>query len=75
MAHGYAARMIVNNEIQISTVSETRRGATVNGIVSLLGRMVFSHWTDREIESVWHNAQGSPLLYEIVPVLIVGVDD
>ena len=38
MAHGYAARMIVNKEIQISTVSETRRGATVNGIVSLLGR-------------------------------------
>lgn len=74
-AKGFAARLIVNKQIMVKTVSPTPHAAMVNGIMALFGVMVYDHWDEHRIEKAWIDVQGSPLLYEIVPVEIAVGDD
>lgn len=50
-APGFA--VIVGDDIQINTVSDTKRAAKVNGLVTLFGMKVLDRHTDAEIAAAW----------------------
>jgi len=53
--------------INVKTVSDTRRAAIVNWLVTVPKIMIYNHMTDAEIESLWRNR---PLQAEVIKVSI-----
>lgn len=51
IAHGWA--IVANGEINVATVSPTRRGALVNWLVVSARVPVFNDHSDAQIESMW----------------------
>lgn len=67
-ARGYA---IANSgEIDIRTVSGTRRAAIVNWLVAQAGVMVFAYWTDERIEDAWVQESARVPGVEIIQVRV-----
>jgi hypothetical protein len=50
-ASGFA--VVVGDDVQVNTVSETKRAAKVNGLVTLFGMNVLNRHTDAQIEAAW----------------------
>lgn len=51
-AHGWA--VISKDKIKVRTVSDTRRAAIVNWLVTERNILVRASWEDEDIERVWH---------------------
>ncbi len=65
LANGFAA--VLNNKIDVRTVSPTRRAATVNYLVVCAGRIITNSMTDKDIEAVFMRYHGGA---SILPVEI-----
>lgn len=61
-ATGWAA--IENGRILVRTVSDTKRAAMVNFLVTERNTFIYSETTDEEIERMWHRyKQGAEIDY------------
>lgn len=47
--------VVQGGEILVKTVSDTRRAAIVNWLVTEAEIMVLNSWTDDRIEAIWHD--------------------
>jgi hypothetical protein len=65
MSSGWA--VIVSGEIDVRSVSPTRRAAIVNWLY-LNGYKPLDRWEDRFIEHVWHNSH--PSTVDVIEVTI-----
>lgn len=62
MTIGWA--VIDGHEIDVRTVSPTRRAAIVNWLV-LSGKMMLAHFSDESIEMIWRDNRGSAQVSEV----------
>ncbi len=62
-AYGYA--IIEGGEIDVRTVSPTRRAAIVNWLVIHRSKMIYAAATDEEIEKLWELYGGAVTLREV----------
>ncbi len=53
-----AYAVIVDEKIDVRTVSETRRAAIVNWLVVNCGCPIFASTTDEQIEEIWKERSG-----------------
>lgn len=61
---GYA--VVLDERIDIRTVSETRRAAIVNWLVVNMICPIFNHTTDEQIELIWEQNKGFAEVKEVV---------
>lgn len=66
-AEGWA--VIDGSGINVRTVSDSRRAAIVNWLVTN-GYMILAHHTDEEIERLWEQAGGGGLHVKVQPVTV-----
>ncbi len=57
---GYA--VVLDNKIDIRTVSPTRRGAIVNWLVVHVGCFIYNTTTDEQINEMWSRSSGNAVL-------------
>lgn len=68
-AHGYA--VVENGEINVRSVSPTRRAAMVNFLLTDRATMILNSMADPEIETIWDAKHRGAV---IVPVKITRVE-
>lgn len=72
-AEGWAVMGLHAGRIFVKTVSETRRGAIVNFLVTECKMLVLNRHTDADIEAMWQFFGGSAECREVTISTIPGV--
>lgn len=73
IAKAPAFAVLMANEIAISTVSATERGAKVNGLVSLFAMLVMDTHTDAQITVAWDEIERRVPGVRIIPVEVAAL--
>jgi hypothetical protein len=61
-----AFAVVLNDQIDVKTVSPSYRAATVNWLVVNKGKMIYDHHTDEHIEGLWQRYKGRAVVEQIV---------